>query len=79
MPWTLLTFMLPTKDYPNWEDSTAARDSDALKPFHADKLVDSSFVILSSFGSRISGFSHIPSFALIQRFENCSIPMPSVA
>ena len=29
------SFTLPTKDYPTWEDSTAARDSDALKPFHA--------------------------------------------
>lgn len=28
------SFTLPTKDYPSWEDSTAARDSDALKPFH---------------------------------------------
>lgn len=29
------SFMLPTQDYPTWEDSTVARDSDALKPFHA--------------------------------------------
>jgi hypothetical protein len=29
------SFTLPTKDYPTWEDSTTARDSDALKPFHA--------------------------------------------
>lgn len=28
------SFTLPTKDYPTWEDSTAARDGDALKPFH---------------------------------------------
>jgi hypothetical protein len=30
---TPATFMLPTKDYPTWEDSTSARDSDELKPF----------------------------------------------
>jgi hypothetical protein len=29
------SFTLPTKDYPTWEDSTVARDSDTLKPFHA--------------------------------------------
>ena len=28
------SFTLPTKDYPTWEDSTVARDSDTLKPFH---------------------------------------------
>lgn len=28
-------FTLPTKDYATWEESTTARDSDALKPFHA--------------------------------------------
>lgn len=27
------SFTLPTKDYPTWEDSTAVRDSDALRPF----------------------------------------------
>lgn len=26
-------FLLPTKDFPTWEDSTTARDSEALKPF----------------------------------------------
>jgi hypothetical protein len=29
------SFTLPTKDYPTWEDSTTARDSVVLKPFHA--------------------------------------------
>ncbi len=29
------TFTLPTRDYPTWEESTAARDSKALNPFHA--------------------------------------------
>ncbi len=29
------SFTLPTKDYPTWEDSTMARDSDELKTFHA--------------------------------------------
>lgn len=29
------SFTLPTRDYPSWEDSTSARDSDALKPYHA--------------------------------------------
>lgn len=28
------SFELPTRDYPTWEDSTSARESDELKPFH---------------------------------------------
>ena len=29
------SFTLPSMDYPTWEDSTTARDSDKLKPFYA--------------------------------------------